>query len=196
MATWTSFYVQTADEQSLINALKSLSDIQQTTVAKFPHDLHDSFLIEKAPPNYLVVATTQPGWVTIVHNSASHLTDWCLQLSQQFNTQVIVTAAQSVSDYYYFALYEFGEKKRELEYCYSEDFEPVNVGTPFPFEQTGEDEEFFDFDSIDQYSQQLGLLIQRDYREYDWTILHKKTAIKTVRDSVAKLTKPWWKFWR
>lgn len=202
MASWTSFYVQTADQHSLVDQLKSLSHIQHSTVGEFPSNLSDRFVSEHAPPNYLVIATTQPGWVTIVHNGAAHLEEWGIDLSRTFNTQVIFTAAQSVSSYYYFALYEFGEKKRELEFCYSDDSEPVIVGTPLPFEGEvpGEKEEYdgevtyvFDFDSIERYCQHFGLVIQRDYREYEWTILRKKSSTSA---SIAKTSsKPWWKFW-
>ncbi|WP_276485374.1 hypothetical protein [Paraflavitalea pollutisoli] len=202
MATWTSFYVQTANQQSLVEELKSLSHIQQLTVGEFPSNLQDRFVSENAPPNYLAIATTQPGWITVVHNGVAQLEEWGIHLSREFNTQVIFTAAQSVSSYYYFALYEFGEKKRELEFCYSDDSEPVIVGAPLPFEgeAPGERDEYdgevtyvFDFDSIERYCQQLGLIIQRDYREYEWTILRKKgNATQTPSKNP---TKPWWKFW-
>lgn len=204
MSSWSSFYVQTADEQALIAQLKSLTGISRTTVSSFPKDYYDSLLATSVLPNYLIAATTQPGWVTVVHNSTHHLADWCTRLSQTLGTQVIVTAAQNVSEYYYFALYEFGEQKRELEYCYSQDATPVNFGAAFPFEDEEPGEKIlfegnatylFNFDSIVRYCHHFGLVIQRDYREYDWTILRKKTTDKTLKQTLSKPASPWWKFW-
>lgn len=204
MATWTAFYVKTKDEESLTDKLKSLSGINNSIVSKFPPDHYGSFLVNEVPPSYLVFTGTQPGWVTVVYNSAHKLTDWSIDISRQFNTQVIVTQAQSVSSYYYFALYEKGEKVRELEYCYSTDFEPTNFGNKFDFEgeepgqkldDDGEDSYLFDFDSIEKYCDHFGLIIQTNYHEHEWTVLKSKRIGKTVSRAVRAMRKPWWKFW-
>ena len=204
MATWTKFYVNTADVQGLTARLKSLSGIATATYSSFPKDHYASFLMGDPLPSYLVFTATQPRWVTVVYNSAHKLPDWCKQLSSEFKTKVIITMAQSVSMYYYFALYENGELKRELEYCYSEDLEPVNFGEPLACEQgatlkvvqTEEaDDDSFDFDDIEKYCEHFGLTIQRNYHEYEWTVIKGKSTAKTTGQYLKSLQKPCWKFW-
>ena len=130
MATWTSFYIQHDDLITIEQELKELSGIQEGSSGEFPRALDDYYLAnENTNPTYLVAGKTQQDWVTVVHNSFSKLSEWGSFLSKKFQTKVIVTGAQSVSSYYYFALYENGSKLRELEFCYSDDFEPVNFGT-------------------------------------------------------------------
>lgn len=207
MATWTAFYIKTTDEAGFKEKLIALTGISTASEGRFPTDFHSSYLIDQVSPSYLVFTSTQPGWVTIVYNSAHKLTDWCIEISRQFSTLVIVTLAQNTSDYYYFALYDKGEMKRELEYCYSEDYIPTNFGKKFDFEaeEPGEEIEYngdstylFDFDSIERYCSQFGLTIQCEYQDFEWTILKGKSTGKTVAQAVKELhglRKPWWKFW-
>lgn len=208
MATWTSFYIQYDDLTAIEQELKELSGIQDAFSGTFPNDLHEYYLAnENTNPTYLVVGKTQEGWVTVVHNSFSKLSEWSTLLSQKFETKVIVTGAQSVSSYYYFALYENGLKLRELEFCYSDDFKSVNFGNRLWFEGEepgtkeefdGEIEYFFGFEDIDNYCKQLGLTIQLSYSEFTWLTLKKEAKQKTVKDVISELgtNKPWWKFWQ
>lgn len=204
MATWTAFYVRTQYEKAFTEKLKSLTGIKTTSVGRFPTDHNNSFLVQESLPSYLVFTATQPGWITIVYNSAHKLRDWCIDISRHFDTQVIVTLAQSVSDYYYFAFYEKGEKIRELEFCNSTDFEPVNFGNKWSFEgeEPGEKQDYdgeisyvFDFDSIERYCDQFDLVIQTNYHEHEWTILKGRSSAKTIAQAIKDMKRPWWKFW-
>ncbi len=204
MATWASFYIKTTEKDKAVEKLKSLSGITQSDERSFPNDHYNSFILDEAYPNYLVVGMTQPEWVTIVYNSSSKLVDWCTNLSKEFSTLVVVTLAQSVSDYYYFACYDKGQKLRELEFCYSDDFEEVNFGKRFDFEneQPGQKTEFdgeveycFDFDSIEEYCKHFSLIVQNDYDKTTWAILKGPGKGKTVKEHVMNYKKPWWKFW-
>jgi len=127
---------------------------------------------------------------------------------QKLNTKLIVTGAQTVSDCYYFSLFESGNKRREIEVCYSADFEPINFGNKFSFEnetpgsKEEHDEEveyIFDYDEIEKYCHQFGLKIQSVFTEKEYTILKSEEKQKTVNDFVINLiekkSKPWWKFW-
>lgn len=207
MATWTSFYINTDNSGIVTQKLRTLADIPVALSSSFPADIHKYYLSnENAFPTYLAIGGTQPGWTTVVHNSFNKLGDWALILSKELETKVIVTGAQSVSSYYYFALYENGKKLRELEFCYSDDFEPVNFGTRLWFEdeQPGTKDEYegvveyyFGFEDIENYCNQFGLTIQVNYSDYQWTVLKKETNQQTVEDVVREILnkKPWWKFW-
>lgn len=208
MATWNTFYVNTNDQAAVVRYLQNLAGISDSVSVAFPSDIQDYYLAnEHAFPTYLVVGSTQSDWVTIVHNSFNKLPEWVLALSNDMGTKVIVTGAQSVSSYYYFAFYENGKMKRELEFCYSDDSDPLISGDPLWFEgeepgtkteeEDGEVEYFFDFDDIENYCKQFGLTIQVTYSDYSWIVLKKETTQKTIKDVIASLAvrKPWWKFW-
>ena len=57
---------------------------------------------------------------------------------------------------------------REIEYCYGADYETINIGERFDFEDeqpgkkveyNGEVDFIFDFDSIEEYSKHFGLVV-------------------------------------
>jgi hypothetical protein len=205
MGAWTAFYVNTSDQKKVTEKLEELTGITSITVGKMPSDHSDSYLFdEKALPNYILVGKTQDDWTTVQHNSFHKLENWGGEFSKHFNCKVIITSAQTVSDAYYFALYDKGEKRREIEVCYSDDFETVNYGERFNFEneQPGDKQEddeevsyFFGFENIQQYSEHFGLQISEDeYDNIEWNILRGKPQ-KTVAEFVEKASKPWWKIW-
>ncbi|MEO6254455.1 MAG: hypothetical protein ABIO79_14175 [Ferruginibacter sp.] len=200
MSTWTTFYVQTNDSEPVTQQLKELAGINHVEKGAFPgDDLYACYLVdENAMPDYLVIGKTQAGWVTVNHNSFNRLVDWGMVLSKKLNTKVILTMAQSVSDVYYFCLFDKGLKLREIEVCYSDDFTPINYGQKFDFEgeqpgskqdYDGETEYYFGFEEIEQYCSHFGLTIQYEPGGSNWTIL------KNARDQPARSAKPWWKFW-
>lgn len=209
MGTWTRFYVKTQEKELLIQELKKMTGLMDFVTNEFPEDLHDNYLLdEKSKPTYLVIENEQDDWITVSHNSFSKLTDWASYLSQNLNTKLIVTAAQSVSDAYYFSLFDSGNKLREIEVCYSADFEPINFGNRFSFEnvEPGSKEEYdggveyiFDFDEIEKYCNEFGLRIQSVFAEKTYTVLKSGEKQKTVNDFVTSLftekSKPWWKLW-
>ena len=209
MGTWTAFYVNTTKTEEFTEKLKYLSLIEDLTTGGFPEDFHQQQLFdEEADPNYLVFGHTQEDWITVVHNSFSKLEDWAEYFSRELDGKVIVTLAQNTSDVYYFALYDKGQKRREIEVCYGDDFDEVNIGAPFEFEseQPGKRREIdgevyyiFDFDSIEEYARHFGLEIQWDYHNFEWKILKGAQTQETVSDFVSRMlekrNKAWWKFW-
>jgi hypothetical protein len=209
MATWTRFYVHTDDSERVVEILLSLTDNLEVSKGSFPDHFHDTYLFDpELAPDHLVIGNTQPDWTTVTHNSFDELQDWGEEISRVLHTKVIITAAQSVSSFYYFALYEKGVKLREIKYCYStDDSEPVNYGNKFDFEADepgkklayADDERyFFGFDEIEDYCQHFGLTIQAAYDGIEWTILSSSVKQKTVQDFISTLNqkkKPWWKVW-
>lgn len=208
MASWTKFYINTPNLEAVVEKLASLTDdLEITPNTGFPSDIGEyQQLNHDLAPNYLAVGKTQNDWVTIVYNSFDKLEDWGVELSRHFSCKMIVTLAQSVSDAYYFALYENRKKIREIDVCYSEDYDMVNFGEKFPFENpepgekvnyTGEESYLFGFDSIDEYCKHFNLTIQTDYDPVQWTVLKGKHVRKEVSEYIQKylVKKPWWKFW-
>ena len=208
MATWTTFYINTDAVKLLVQKLSDLTDnLHVAYDTDFPSDMGDYQMLDThLAPNYIAVGQTEPDWTTIVHNSFNKMEDWGTLLSKQFSCKLIVTMAQSVSSYYYFALYDHGEKIREIQACYSDDTEEINFGKKFDFENekpgqkhVWEEEEsyLFDFDAIEEYCKHFNLTIQIDYSNIKWTVLKGQNIRKEVSEYIQKLLvrKPWWKFW-
>ncbi len=204
MSTWTAFYVQSDKEKAIIDKLGSLTGTEPYKDT-FPKDFDDHYLMGEEYPDYLLIGREQSGWITVVHNSSNKLEDWCQTLSNELNTVVIATMAQSVVSYYYFALYDNGQKRREIEVCYEGDFNEINFGKRFDFENEkpgtisgseGETEYYFDMDNIEEYCRQFGLTIQSDYTKIGWTILKGFKKGTSVKEYIMEgYKKPWWKFW-
>jgi hypothetical protein len=137
MATWTSFYLNTGDAEQVVDILLSLTDDLVVSKGRFPDDFHDTYLFNsELSPDHLAIGNTQPDWITVTYNSLDELQDWGELISKALHTKLIVTIAQNSSDFYYFALYESGTKRRKIKYCYSTDgFVPVNYGKKFDFEK-------------------------------------------------------------
>jgi hypothetical protein len=211
MGTWTSFFVKTTDKAKLVEALRSalprITEVVEDQPGSITNDIQPS---TNSQPDRLVLAQTNPEWCVVFHNSFDKLDDLALGLSQDLDTSVIVTMAQSVSDYYYFALYSNGHNKREIEVCYSDDTEMVNTGERFHFEneEPGEKEEYdgevsylFGFDSLEQYCKQFGFNMYEKPENFRWTLLQNpkykfapKPTANTPKVTISN-TKPWWKFW-
>jgi hypothetical protein len=209
MGTWTNFYINTDQETQVVQKLQALTDdLEVTYNTNFPDDVGDFRMLNPdLAPNYIAVGKTQPDWTTVVHNSFDKLEDWALYLSKEFHSRLIVTIAQSVSSSYYFALYDNGIKLREIETCYSDDFEIVDSGDKLEFEneeQPGRKLEYddrqsylFDFESIEDYCQHFNLVIQTNYNDVKWTVLKGKDLRSEVAYFLQKdmVKKPCWKFW-
>jgi len=205
MGTWAAIFINTNDIHCTTEKLKQLSSIDALSTGAFPTaDLYDNMLLEDAKPTYLIFAQTQPEWIMIRHNGLRYLEEWGKELSGHLKTRVIIASAQRNCDFYHFSLYEKGIMLREIEYCYGEDYEPVNLGDKFDFEgdppgkrieYRGEVNYIFDLDSIEEYSRQFGLEVEPDYESIEeWMILKTTTKLRTMQRLRAKL-KPWWKFW-
>jgi hypothetical protein len=101
MSTWTEFYINTNNVQLAVEQLKQLSNIENTQFGELPDEISNNYLLnENATPTFMAIATLQQNWVTVIHNSFNRLEEWSRIISQNLNTKVIVTMAQSVSDGY------------------------------------------------------------------------------------------------
>ena len=138
-----------------------------------------------------------------VQHALKNLEGWDKELSKDLQTEVIIASAQSNAGFYHFSLYRKGEMTREIEYCYGADYETINIGERFDFEDeqpgkkveyNGEVDFIFDFDSIEEYSKHFGLVVPPDHDNIqDWEILKLRARQKTLGDFRLE-TKLWWKF--
>lgn len=210
MATWTRFYINTADIEEAKRVLKDISNISLDTQSDIPEDFHDSFMFnETQNPNYLILGKVQEEWVTVLYNSANKLEEWSKIISKELDCKLILTIAQNTVDYYYYSQYRNGEKEREIQVCYGDDMEVINFGAPYDFEHEepgekqnfdGEISYFFDFDSLNKYARYFGLNIQEDWDDVNWSILKGEQNHVTMGDFANKqmnrMRNPWWKFWQ
>lgn len=204
MGTWICFYVKASNKSELVGTLQSVSgaiDVTEEQPGNLANDLLPS---TNSAPDRFILSQTQPEWITVFHNSFDKLEELALGISEDLNTSVIVTIAQSVSDYYYFGLYSNGYKRREIEVCYNDDSQPMNLGERLPFEEEepgkkvehdGEVSYLFGFDSLEKYGEHFGLRMSVDVEQFTWTVVeHPK--YKLVAKLAVQRSKPWWKFWQ
>jgi hypothetical protein len=207
MATWTALYINHSDLDKVTLQIKDFTGITDIEKGIYPEDFYSSYLLQSTIPNYLVVGQTQNDWITVRFNSFSKLEDWGVSISNSFSCKVIITMAQSVTDAYYFALYDKGHKLREIEVG-QDDSKNIDLGKHFDFEgeKIGKRKEYdnevyynFDFECIDDYCEKFGLTIQSDYDNVEWTTLKGEQNQPKISDYVKSLSrqqkKPWWKFW-
>jgi len=207
MATLNEFYIQTQDLDIVVEKLKDLFNIQKVTKGSFPDNFRKKYLWEPdAVPDFLVVGKTHEEWVTVRNNSFNKMVQHFENISGDLNCKTIVVSAQNTVDYYYYAVYEKGQKIREIAVCYGDDIETLNYGVPFEFEDEEpgirfkESEDFiFDIDSIINYSEHLGLKLDFQTNDLEWILLNGESQNKRVSDvvtsKISKAKKPWWKFW-
>lgn len=198
MATWTALYINHSDLDKVTLQIKDFVRIIDIEKGSYPTDFYNSYLLKITIPNYLAVGQTQNDWITVRFNSFSKLENWGVSISNSFSCKVIVTMAQSVTNSYYFALYDKGHKLREIEVGEDEQ-KNIDFGKPFDFEYDNEFYDSFDFEGIENYCKKFGLAIQTDYDNIEWTILKGEQNQPKISDYIKSLSqqqnKPWWKFW-
>jgi hypothetical protein len=206
MATWAAIFINTDRLDLVRQKLQVLSGIDNSYKGEFPtSDLYNHILLDdNAKPTYLVFAQTQKEWIMVRHNALKNLEEWGKKLSMDLQTSVILASAQNNADFYHFSQYRRGELIRQIEYCYGADYESINIGNKFDFEDeqpgkkveyNGEVDFIFDFESIEDYARHFGLAVQPDYdNTQEWEILKSGVKLKTLGDLRLK-RKPWWKFW-
>jgi hypothetical protein len=198
MATWTALYINHSDLDKVTLQIKDFAGIIDIEKGSYPADFYNSYLLKITIPNYLAVGQTQNDWITVRFNSFSKLEDWGVSISKSFSCRVIVTMAQSVTNSYYFALYDKGHKLREIEVGEDEQ-KNIDFGKNFDFEYDNEVYDSFDFEGIENYCKNFGLTIQSDYDNIEWTILKGEQNQPKISDYIKSLSqqqrKPWWKFW-
>lgn len=198
MATWTALYINHSDLDMVTLQIKDFAGIIDVEKGSYPTDFYNSYLLKITIPNYLAVGQTQSDWITVRFNSFSKLEDWGISISNSFSCKAIVTMAQSVTNSYYFALYDKGIKLREIEVGEDEQ-KNIDFGKHFDFEYNNEVYDSFDFEGIENYCEKFGLTIQTDYDNIEWTILKGEQNQPKISDYINSLIqqqkKPWWKFW-
>lgn len=198
MAIWTALYINHSDLDKVTLQIKDFAGIIGVEKGSYPTDFYNSYLLKITIPNYLAVGQTQNDWITVRFNSFSKLEDWGISISNSFSCKAIVTMAQSVNNSYYFALYDKGNKLREIEVGEDEQ-KNIDFGKHFDFEYNNEVYDSFDFEGIENYCEKFGLTIQTDYDNVEWTILKGEQNQPKISDYINSLIqqqkKPWWKFW-
>lgn len=177
MSSWIRLYINTKntelkDSIALIEELSGLKKSNNTTSAI---DFF-SVPIKEGNPNYFAIGQANSNWLAVFFNSSYKMQEFCEEYSKRFGFRMILTFAQSVSDYYYLAVYEKGLKIRELEYCYSDDkATPIDFGDKFEYE-FNEDNEWkyeylFNFKSMIDFCLNNGIEMRSDDSKIDWVIL-------------------------
>ena len=184
--------------------LQELSCADQLITGPYPKELNDNILLgEYANPTFLAISDVQNGWITVQINSFQKLYDWAEIISKELNTSFIQIIGQTVSDVYYFLLYENGVLRREIEIYHGELDNITDKGEKFPFEKPslvpineGDYKDIFDRDTLEFYCKEFGFDLF-EYPEPDlYFILKKKNLGTTIKKYVlANQPKPWWKFW-
>ena len=203
MGTFLSIHIKSNNQSQITKLLQELSDADDMTNGLYPKDFYENIIPnENAAPTYLVVSNAENGWIHVDINSFKKLHKWLEQISKELNTSVIQILGQTVSDAYYFLMYENGVLRREID-IYHGDFEiTTDIGEKFSFEKKSlipENEEdydnLFDIDSIAEYCSALGFDLFHDRSQESFFVLRKETSHKTLKQITSLSNKPWWKFW-
>lgn len=99
-------------------------------------------------------------------------------------------------------MYDKGQVRREIDIYHGNFDITIDKGEKFSFESTSlipENEEdyksLFDIDTMGTYCKALGFDLFQDNHGQTFVILTKKSSILTLKQSIIKSKKPWWKFW-
>ena len=125
----------------------------------------DEFLISMNPPTKFAAISEQAGWITVFYNSFNRLRELEMDLSKEFQTEVITVTAQDCSSCYYFSVSRAGRHLRALE-CGDGEWS-LKEGDLLPFEtepigtnlaEKGEEPWYvFDSDDVCKYCKHFGL---------------------------------------
>lgn len=210
MSTYTAIHIETDNESGIRAYFVSwLQRIHKEATVKwsdglFPNDFYrePQFLPTETNPDTVVMALTQPNWVTAYYNSFSEMKEPAHELSLQLQTITVVVMAQSVSEAYFISVCKNGQCLRTIEYAGDQgewtrqegsplSFESVPLGTNLMADEPDE-EPFYQFghDDAVAYCKGLGLNIWKDDDVSVWTYIkaHKPRPIQTK--------KPKWQFWK
>jgi len=197
MATFISFHIKSDNRIHITKILQELSDVNQLIQDNYPEDFDESILFDdNTDPTYIVIGNVQNGWTTVQINSFKKLHNWTKKISQELNTIAIQIIGQTVSDVYYFLMYDNGCLRREIE-VYHGDFDNIiDKGEKFLFERSSlipvndEDYEYlFDRDTLEHYCKELGFDLFYDEPPEHYYILKKNSLGKTIKDHLASYKK-------
>lgn len=205
MATFISLHIKSDNRIQIAKVLQELSGINQVTQGPYPKELNENILLdENANPTYIAIGNVQNGWTTVQINSFKKLHNWTEKISKELDTAVIQIMGQTVSDVYYFLMYDKGTMRREIE-IYHGDFDNItDKGDKFSFEKSSlvpaNDEDYknlFDRDTLEQYCKEFAFDLFYDEPPEYYYILRNQKLGKTLNEYATsfKKTRPWWKFW-
>lgn len=171
-----------------------------------PPEFHNSILMdENALPSFMLVENVNNGWTGVKLNSFNRLHPWMEQISRELDTTAIHIIGQTVSDVYYFQVYEKGVLRRNIEIYHGDYDQSIDEGNKFPFEKASlipqdddwENFDAFDIDTIQAYCKQFGFDIFNESEPGHYIILKKKDIGDTIQKYMRRgaRSKPWWKFW-
>jgi hypothetical protein len=172
MGTYCAIHVKTSDEERLVAELERYVAenhrgrvVQRVTAETMGNLYGNEFLVSMDLPTKFAAVVEQPGWITVFYNSFNRVRDLEVDISKQFQSEVITVTAQSCSSAYYFSVSSGGKHLRALE-CADGEWS-LKEGNLLPFETepigtnlSDEDEEpwyVFDSDSVTEYCANFGL---------------------------------------
>ena len=180
MGSFLSFHVKNNDKNNLALLLKELSCTNVISENTFPDYLYDDeSSFSASEPSVLAIIQKVNGWISVYHNTFEKLSHWGAFISKTLNTTFIQIIGQTTSDYYYFAMFEKGELRREIE-TNSMDCEVLcDKGEKFTFEKEpllifDDPGHFFDMDTLEDYCRHFDLDITLESSD-QYLILSKKT---------------------
>lgn len=204
MATFLSLHIKSDKQGHILKILQNLSDADEMIYDSYPKELDDNIVLnENEYPSYLAISNSENGWTHVHINSFKKLYDWCERISNELNTSCIQVMGQTVTDAYYFLMYENGVFRREIDIYHGDLDNIIDKGEKFAFEKdsligSGEDfENVFDRDMLEFYCKELGFNLVDNNSNSLYFIMKKIKAGKTINDFINSYTrsKPWWKFW-
>jgi hypothetical protein len=193
MATYTALHIQSGNlaevQRRLVEWLKlehNGGDVH-VEASNYPDEVYgETFINDEMnarSPTVLAVGLTQPDWVTVHYNCFHEMRRAATELSAGLSSTVIVVLAQSVSDAYYFGVYQSGYLLRVL--CFADGAWETREGTPLPFEKetsgqrVGGDEapvSEFGREEVIEYCAHFGLRLWEEADDTnEWIILRVRT---------------------
>jgi hypothetical protein len=113
MGAFISLHIKSDNRIHIAKLLQELSDINQMTHGTYPTGLYENILFDdKADPTYMTIGNVQNCWTTVQINSFKKLHNWVETLSKELDTAAIQIMGQTVSDVYYFLMYDRCLSKR------------------------------------------------------------------------------------
>lgn len=205
MATFISLHIKSGNRIRITELLQELSEIIEIAQGPYPKELNSNILLDDASgPTFMAVGHTDNGWTAVHLNSFKKLHDWAEAIAKALNTTVIQIIGQTVSDVYYFLMYEKGLLRREIEVYHGDMENLTDRGEKFRFERTSlvpvSDEDYenlFDRDTLEAYCKEIGFDLFSEVEPEFYYILRRPELGKTIKEYAATFTpkKPWWKFW-
>lgn len=204
MGSVASIHVKAENQSAILKLIQQLSDANEMTYENYPTEADNYIVGDGKKPTIVAVSEVKNGWINIFSNYFGKMENWLEALSRESGAMAIQVLWQTVSDVYYFTIYDKGKLRRRIEVYYGDLDSVVDLGEKFIFEkeflvlQNDEDyENIFGRDDIEEYCRNLGIeLFAKNGQAKFYIFRRKKIGLTLSRWLEKKVTqKPWWQFW-